>query len=89
MEQFEIKITGKVQGVGFRFFVQHHASQLGIKGWVKNTSDGNVLILAQGGAPEMEIFFNELRKGPPLARIKDITRDKAPVSNEYDGFRVK
>ncbi len=89
MVQYEIKISGHVQGVWYRKFTEERAKDLGIKGWVKNTFDGNVLVMAQGHEPEMETFIDFLRIGPPLARVNKISKVKMITLNDFDNFTIK
>lgn len=89
MVQYELKISGRVQGVGFRFFVQQKARELGIKGWVKNMGDGSVLVMAQGEKTDMETFIDYLSRGPALARVDNIEKSKTDFSSEFSDFGVK
>jgi acylphosphatase len=72
MKTIQLLIQGKVQGVFYRASAKEKADKLGIRGWVKNTEDGDVAILCQG--PEMELgeFINWCRQGPPRARVEHI-----------------
>ena len=89
MVQYEIKITGRVQGVGFRYFVHTIAADHNIRGWVQNTRDGGVFAVACGEEKDIEAFLDHLRIGPPLARIKEFSKLRIPVSDLPEGFRVK
>jgi acylphosphatase len=89
MIQYEIKVFGRVQGVGFRYFVRQRAAELNMKGWVRNTPDGNVLVMAQGDVTDMETFLDYLRIGPSLARVTRVTKNEMPALEEFDDFRVK
>ena len=89
MAQYEIIITGRVQGVGFRYFVHKIAGDHNISGWVKNSPDGSVIITAQGEETDLEAFFDHIRIGPPLARINKFTKNRIIVSELPKDFRVK
>jgi len=89
MVQYEIKITGRVQGVGFRYFVQKRAAEFNIKGWVKNTSDGGVLVMAQGDFKAMETFLDHLRMGPSMARVLKVEKNKMPGMEDFIDFQVR
>ena len=89
MIQYEIKVTGRVQGVWYRKFAEEKANELGIKGWVKNTVDGGVLLLAQGEEIELETFIDWLRIGPPLARVNKITKAKMNLLSNFDNFTIQ
>ena len=89
MIQYEIKVTGRVQGVWYRKFAEEKANELGIKGWVKNTVDGGVLLLVQGEEIELETFIDWLRIGPPLARVNKITKAKMNLLSNFDNFTIQ
>ena len=82
-----IRVTGTVQGVGFRPFVWRLAQQLGLSGWVRNDAQG-VEIEAQGAAAEMAELLLRLRsEAPPLARVEAVRCSEAPLT-ERDGFSI-
>lgn len=89
MLQYEIKISGRVQGVGFRYFVNKKANELEIKGWVKNTRDGGVLVLAQGNKTNLETFIDYLRIGPSMSRVNQISKVEMKILNVFSDFAVK
>ena len=89
MIQYEITVTGRVQGVWFRRYTQEKATQLGIKGWVKNTPDGNVLAIAQAEKKDLETFIDYLKIGPPMARVDKIFTAEMNVSGDFDNFSIK
>jgi acylphosphatase len=81
-------ISGRVQGVGFRFFTEASASREGIEGWVRNLPDGRVEVAAQGEAESLGRFERALRHGPPGARVDRVdTFDDVPGSGA--GFSVR
>ena len=65
-------ISGRVQGVGFRFFTETAAMREGIDGWVRNLPDGRVEVAAEGDADAMDRFERAVRHGPPAARVDDV-----------------
>ena len=89
MIQYEIKITGRVQGVGFRYYTKQKAHDFDIKGWVKNTVDGGVLVVAQGEKTDLETFIDFLRIGPTLSRVDKISKVKIDYPADFDNFSVK
>lgn len=62
-------VKGRVQGVGFRAFVQKKATQLGLSGWVRNRINGAVELMLDGAPEKVEIFLKECRRGPYFARV--------------------
>ena len=89
MIQFEITVYGRVQGVGYRYFALHRAEDLGISGWVKNTIDGNVKIIAQGDESTLKTYVDYLRLGPTLSRVDKISVTKSDITTVFDIFSVK
>ncbi len=71
MNEIEISISGKVQGVGFREFAKKRADELEITGYIQNIEDGSLEMIAQGNKESLEIFIEECRKGPMFATITD------------------
>ena len=72
-----LRITGKVQGVGFRYSLQEEAGRLGVNGWVRNRRDGSVEALVQGDSGAVEAMVAWARRGPPGARVVDLRVEKA------------
>jgi acylphosphatase len=73
MKSLHLVVTGRVQGVGYRYFAQRLASQLGLVGWVRNREDGAVEIEACGDAASLARFEAGLRLGPPAARVAEVS----------------
>jgi acylphosphatase len=69
MERLHAIVHGDVQGVGFRYFVQRRAHQLGLRGWVRNNDDGTVELVAEGTRRQLEELKRTLQEGPRLARV--------------------
>lgn len=82
-------ISGRVQGVGYRYFAERWAHQFGIRGFVKNLSSGNVEIYAMGDERALEEFKRHLAEGPRSARVTGIEESEAKVSKEYGRFRIE
>ena len=82
-------VRGRVQGVGFRWFVEREAHVLGIAGWVRNNPDSSVEVLAQGSKEQLAGLRSRLREGPRAARVDDVEEfDTAPIS-EMRTFRIE
>lgn len=82
-------IGGRVQGVGFRYFVRHKAEELHISGWVRNTPDGKVEIEAEGEPRNLETFIDWMKIGPSRAIIRSFSvSDITPLRN-FTNFIVR
>ncbi len=82
-------ISGRVQGVGFRYFTQAVAGREGLHGWVRNTPDGRVEVQAEGEADAIERFDRALRHGPPGARVDEVEVEAGEPHGRETGFFVK
>lgn len=89
MKQYEIIVSGRVQGVGYRYFVHQKAIEMGLNGWVRNHVDGSVIVMVQGEDPVINTFIDFLQIGPVRARVDRITKIKMDILSEFDSFRVK
>lgn len=67
--QIHVRVSGVVQGVGFRWFVRERARRLGLSGWVRNLRDGSVEVAASGDAVQLELLRRELERGPSGASV--------------------
>jgi acylphosphatase len=79
-------ITGRVQGVGFRFYMQRKARELGVTGWVRNRRDGSVEAMAQGETDRVEAMAAWARRGPPSAVVADVKMTDG--SGDYTSFET-
>jgi acylphosphatase len=82
-------VSGRVQGVGFRWFVMEAASAEGITGWVRNLPDGTVEIVAEGDAEAMERFERAARRGPGRARVDDVATDVLAPTGRFPTFSAR
>jgi acylphosphatase len=82
-------VRGRVQGVGFRWFVEREAHVLDIAGWVRNNADGSVEVLAMGSRDQLLGLRSRLRAGPRAARVDDVEEvDTKPVAG-LTTFRIE
>lgn len=82
-------VDGSVQGVGFRMFVLQQAEALGLTGWVRNTFDGKVEVLAEGAYAELEKLLEKLRLGPRSAFVTEVQKEWQPATGEFSNFTVR
>lgn len=80
MERRSYRITGRVQGVGYRAFACRTARGLGLAGWVANRPDGSVEVLAEGAAAALDALEGQLWQGPAAATVAAVTRQPAPAA---------
>jgi acylphosphatase len=71
-------VSGRVQGVGFRWFVEREAATLGVAGWVRNRDDGRVEVMATGTSEQLSALHARLREGPRAARVDEVAVSPAP-----------
>ena len=79
-------VSGRVQGVGFRFFTHRAATREGLHGWVRNLPDGRVEIAAEGDADALERFERDVRHGPPAARVEHVEVLDVGATGHDTGF---
>jgi acylphosphatase len=78
-----VHVSGRVQGVGYRYFVFCAAQQIGVTGYVRNLADGTVEVYAVGTAAQLRTFLEELQRGPQDAIVKDVDEADAEVIPEF------
>ena len=85
-----LSIQGRVQGVGFRFFAQDVAQELGLTGWVRNLPDGSVEAYAEGPREALEAFIKRLGDGPPMGKVQTIIPAwKTPQGASDTSFSIR
>jgi acylphosphatase len=82
-------VRGRVQGVGFRWFVEREAQVLGIAGWVRNNVDGSVEVLAMGTREQLLGLRSRLQTGPRAARVDDVEEFEAKPISGLTTFRIE
>jgi acylphosphatase len=81
-------VKGRVQGVGFRAFVEHAASALAVRGWARNCDDGSVEVYATGSPEQLSEFSGYLWKGPRLSDVRHVDESEAAVE-EWSDFQIR
>jgi len=84
-----IRLTGKVQGVGYRAFAQRTAQELALSGYVVNLPDGSVEVDAEGDREQIERFVEQLRLGPPRSRVEKLEIQWKPYSGQFPNFKAR
>ena len=82
-------VRGRVQNVGYRFFVEESARREGLSGWVRNREDGAVEVRAEGDREALDRFEAKLHVGPPAARVKQVDVLEDVPSGRPEGFRIR
>lgn len=83
-----VLVRGRVQGVAYRAFAQHHAMRLELHGWVRNLPDGQVESEVEGARAAVDAFLTSLRQGPPLARVEEVRVNWITVMNDLEEFCI-
>ena len=86
--QIECIITGRVQLVMFRDFIQRKARKLGIFGNVENLPDGSVKVVAQGSAENLLEFISYLKNGPILAKVDNVSVMRTEIKESFENFKI-
>jgi acylphosphatase len=82
-------VRGRVQGVGYRYFVLEAAERWGVRGYVCNLPAGEVEIHAEGDVDALKSFKDELCRGPALARVREVIESDRPVTQGYISFLIR
>jgi acylphosphatase len=81
-------VTGRVQGVNFRWYTQQQARELGLTGWVRNLWDGRVEAIFEGDEKAVQAAVNWCYQGQPPAQVDEVEVTYAPASDEFSGFQI-
>ena len=86
-----VRLSGRVQGVGFRHFTKQNAKRLNINGWVKNLQNGDVEAVFVGEEDNVNKMLEEMKKGPRSARVDDLSvdEDSNALEESFEGFGVR
>ena len=79
-------VSGRVQGVGFRYFVLRTARELRLRGWVRNLRTGDVELLAEGPKTDLCQFLHSVRQGPPMSWVEEVRTDWLEPKGDLAGF---
>lgn len=84
-----LRIKGRVQGIGYRYFVVQTAKKLALTGWVKNCSNGDVECEVQGEEKNLSAFVHSLKTGHPWARVDQLQQEKISEKEGEQGFEIR
>jgi acylphosphatase len=87
--RLEATVRGRVQGVGFRYFVVRESRRLGLSGWVGNEPDGSVRVVAEGSDAAIDALELAIQTGPPGAVVDAVSRVRMPATGGFRGFAVR
>jgi acylphosphatase len=87
-KRVQARVSGRVQGVGFRYYADHVAEQLGVVGVVRNTMDGGIEAVAEGDEAKLHEFLAALRHGPHAAEVTELSSAWDEPTGEYANFSV-
>ena len=89
VKTFKIILSGRVQGVGFRYFAESRAEKYNIVGYVRNTINNKVEIICQGEEENLELFVKEVKKGPTFSAVTDVDIKEVEKPRTYNTFEIK
>lgn len=88
-ERIDARVTGRVHGVGFRYFAFREAQALGLVGWVANMADGSVRCVAEGTRQSLDQLVRRLHEGPPAAIVAHVSVAWMPATGAFASFGVR
>lgn len=89
LKQLHLIVTGRVQGVGFRYYSQNMALAQNINGWVRNLPDGSVEIIAEGEESYINNYLDSIKKGSPFSSVDSVVITENPTLHHYTSFTIK
>jgi acylphosphatase len=88
-QRLQVRVTGRVQGVGFRYYVMTAAGELDLRGWVRNRRDGSVEVVAEGDREKLEGLVRALQRGSRSSLVNDVKLEWLEASGEFQGFTAR
>lgn len=89
LARLEALVRGRVQGVGYRFFVRREAAALGLRGYARNRADGAVEVIAEGERATLERFVEALQRGPSAADVDEVETRWSTGEGTFSGFQIR
>ena len=88
MKRLEAVVSGRVQGVSFRYYTQRKAMEFGVVGWVRNESNGTVRLVAEGPEESLQPLLEFIKQGPPYAQVSKCEFSWEEARGEFERFRI-
>ena len=88
-QRLHARVIGRVQGVGFRYFVLTEANDLGLTGWVRNRRDGSVEVVAEGEQNQLDLLVEAVKRGSRSSHVQDVQVSWTEGSGEFPGFSAR
>ena len=88
VKRVQAVVSGRVHGVGYRYFAKHVEEQLGVVGTVRNSQDGHVEVIAEGDETAIDTLMKELRRGPAHAEVTEVQTAYSEPEGGYAGFEA-
>lgn len=88
-KRYHVYVSGRVQGVGYRYFTRDVAMSFGLSGWVRNMHDGRVELEVQGEQSAVDQFLEDLKEGPSLSRVTDLKIEELAPSKSNSEFLIR
>lgn len=89
LSRVHVFVSGRVQGVAYRYFAERRAAEIPVTGWVRNLRDGRVEIMVEGEKADLESFLGFLRQGPRMAKVDDLDFLWEDYRGEFEDFRIE
>jgi acylphosphatase len=89
LSRIHVFVSGRVQGVAYRFFAERRAAEIQVTGWVRNLRDGRIEIVAEGQKVDLERFLEFLRQGPRMAKVDGLDLLWEDYRGEFKDFRIE
>ena len=87
--RLDATVVGRVQGVGFRYWVLERARAMRLVGWVANQEDGSVRCVVEGPEPVLQRLLGTLAEGPAMSRVDSVSEFWSAATGEFDAFRIR
>lgn len=87
-QRVDLIVSGRVQGVGFRYYAYDEAIRIGVVGYVRNLYDGDVEVVAEGTKEQLRELIQAIKRGPAFARVVEVCENWEPARGQFREFRI-